>query len=651
MKGLIALPRWILKWLRSGIWPFWLMFRQLFRAAIQDSGITVTVFAAVYSIAIPYLLSKMEKGLALTPSLAIVLLVLALVVSVPLVLVSGWLALKAADPETYSRVLIGGRPAKEVLFTISKRADRACSRTLRLSIWAEELLRRLEEQYRPTDSKYRPKSLPSEWWRRWIDLPIRWASLQAFRIWNFLRRARKPKPDLEHTLLDIPLREEIECLIWWLRRFPHAQHTRLLRIEAMKLHAANELGIPPRRLCDHLFQYSPVMHRDRLQKYVQNWGQILDFNRAGQEDEWLWKITVQNLSFLNNTRRRRRYQRDLLENRDLHPFIVQFASRHSTSGSLQTYADALKFVAMLGERRLARAKGGAWKGEMRAIRSRFAFLHRKQRAHPGYDLHKLLLNSLACMDSESQSELSGVYRVLKGLELIRSASESRSRALPVLSLERLNSFRHLSFRLASLVDSSRKKISQNFRDIYGDWLKSERETRYIVSHGYSRTVSAVLRTCLPSAGTVSEDKLPRLFFLLPDEDSFDTRVMEYEFKEERGLRRFRNFAAGSGEHLLGLLRKHDKVLVLLGAECFDSDRRMVHPRGIHSILDTLMNKLEKDVCRVVVVAESYKCHAGSLIADIDFYGQHFDRIDLYPPHLIHCIITDKEILQGIMPWV
>lgn len=654
MNKLIALPyrgfsrgikrvRMGVKWLRNQLWPFGLLLRQLARAAGQASGITITVLVAAYSIGIPYLISAIARGLDVTPGLVVFLALGTIILSVPLSLVSGWFALKTADPETYSRILLGGRPEKEVLFTISRRIDRTCGRTLRLSTWAEKLLSHLEEEYRPADEKERREPIRSGWWRRWTDDLIAGLSVSFFKVRKFFRRSKGPALSNEQDWLAAH-RDEIEVLVWWLRRVPHKMHTRLLRIETMKVRASAELDIPARRICDHVFQYSPAIHRDRLRKYVHNWGQILDA-RVGTDEEKrrLWDIVVQNLIFLNNTRRRRRYQSEILENRDLHTFIVQFASKHSTSGSLQTYAEALRYVGLLGKRRLSRSSGGA-EEEIQAISTRLRFLYRKQRAHPGFDLHALLMRALRCMEPK----LHDMSEVLDLLEELRNTSpEGDSKAPLRISESRLEAFRDLSYRFAALVDSSRKKISEDFKEICQDWLCGHKDFRYIVSHGFSGTVLSVLRNSLPEPGKLPDDQLPRLFFLLPDEkDSFDTRIMEYELKEMRTFRPFRNFAAGNEKHLLALLKDADQVLVLLGAECFDKERRMVHPRGFRPLLSTILEEMKGRVCRVLVVAESYKRNDDLLTADTRFYGQHFDRIDLYPPGLIHCVLTDKEILRS-----
>lgn len=654
MRWIIARLRALFPDIRSSLWPFYLLLVQCHRAGGQASGITITVLAAAYSIALPFLFPALTQGL--TAPRFIEILILLLVGSYLLIVASGGIALRTADPETYARILLAGRPAKEVLFTISKRIDRNCRRTLRRYRWAEEILWELEEKTRCTQQSCRLSKLPPEkWWRRRFARFVRWMSLCIFRVRNAFRAksltATSFVTEVEgegSELISEELRDEIDCLLWWLRQLPRKQYTGLLRTEVMKYRASQELDIPPRRLCDHLFQYSPAMHRDRLAKYVQNWEEILDFRPIGPgvDEQRLRDKVIQNISFINNVLLRRRYQKQILENRDLHPYIVQFASMHSTSGSLHTYAESLRFVAMSGLRNLVETRVRARKREKDRIRDRFAFLCRKQQAHPGFDLHALLLRAIGRMDPKFSGLLSSARSVLDELEISRLPSGGGSEDIPTISEERLESFRYLSFSLACLVADSRAEIFEKFWNVYKAWF-DQINVRYIITHGYSRTVLSVLRRCLPSREEAEEEpieELPRLFFLLPDsKDSFDTRVMEYELKEDPYLDRFRYLAAGSEKHLLGIFESNGPVLVLLGAECFDQDKRVVHPRGIEPVLRALLKDFKDRTipCLVAVVAESYKCHEDSLTKDTKFYGQHFDRIDLYPPDLIHLILTGE----------
>jgi hypothetical protein len=581
------------------------LLRQPVRAAIQVPGITITLLAGVFPFVVPFLIGH-----------PVAVLVLGFV---PLMLLSGFIALWAANPETYAQILVAGRPAKEVLYVISWHFLRTCKRT-------RSQIRRMDRLVQKMESRLKNSETLDSW-----------------------------DPETE------PIKRVRERL----RKFIQKEHRWLLRLEAMKLTASRELDIPQRRLCDHVFQYSPQIHRDRLQNYLRTWDEILNFppiqakdiivNKNGvKASNRLNDLLNQHRLFAANTERRIRYGLQLLSNRDLHSFIVQLASMHSTSGSLTTYAEALKFLIVTGRIR---------KQSEEAIIDRLYFLHRKQRAHPGFDLHTLLLEAIKPGEG-AQDIAPAVRKVLTALAAPPSAGSEEIRKV-LSSKNGLQSFDHLPRYLARLTAKSRHRINHNFANVYYAWFKGvPRNCRYIIAHGYSKTVLSALKATIAAEISAADrhakrqkHKLehnkeeaafaaPRMFFILPKEKkSLDTRIMEYELKEHFDRDPAYDIAAGSGRHLFNLLKDRDSVLILLGAECFDAKGRVVHPRGIGPGLDDLTKQLKaKRVhCLTVVVAESYKRHTASLAEDTIFYRQHFDRIELYPSELIHLIITNAAV--------
>ena len=103
-------------------------------------------------------------------------------------------------------------------------------------------------------------------------------------------------------------------------------------------------------------------------------------------------------------------------------------------------------------------------------------------------------------------------------------------------------------------------------------------------------------------------------------------------------------ADGDEAVLVGLLDNDSDMLIIIGAECYDDSRRVIHPRGARDRIDKL-KKLErwkvKRKPEVWVLAESYKQHDGNLIDAIRFFRYHLDRLDVYPGELIDEIITEK----------
>jgi hypothetical protein len=439
----------------------------------------------------------------------------------------------------------------------------------------------------------------------------------------------------------------------------------------MKKIASTELAIPERRLCDHIFQYSPAIHRDRLYKYLERWEKLEQILlREHYDDKSAQELINRNYWFIDNTNVRLKYQTQISIYRDLHRYVVQLASIHSTSGALQTYAESLSFVVRAQLKVLKSRWQFRRKWASSDVEKRLQFLHRKQRAHPGFDVHTLLRSLLSplCLErcEASPANKQQIVEEMKSVEVILEELDTREYFSNAIADLKLNSFVSLPEDIAAFIDQCRSeiwnKLAEPIDSIFKDVGVSN--TRYVVSHGYSRTVLSVLKKLLAKDSRFKP--LPKVFFIIPTgDDSLDTRIMEYELKEpstyrhgdgdntaferqrrERQNLRLYNFAAGTERHLLGLLKEGDSVLILLGAECFDTERHVVHARGILQGLENFMEdpKFKRVRSMVVVVAESYK-EQEMLRANINFYGQHFDRIDLYDANTIHTIVTDKGIIN------
>jgi hypothetical protein len=596
--------------LSDWLWPGHLLLRQWFRAGFQTAGITVTVLAAAFSIVLPLLFPNPAHFLEPIVHRGWLAFSLAVAGFAGLLLLSGFLSLWTADPETYARLRLSGRPAKEVLYTTSREIRRICKRTSRKTLTA-----------RPTMIGIRAD------------------------------RGGPGFPEPQRKRVDKQRRKAQKLL--------RTQRKRLARTEAMKILVSREWDIPQRRLCDHVFQFSPIIFRDRLQKYLANWEEIFalrETNNPGDINRIRTLIHL-NRSFLNNVKRRVKYQDRVLENRDLHPYIVDFASTHSSSGSLHTYANALKFVAETGMHEIKQHSEGQMELPEKArkeITHRLLFLQRKQRAHPGFDLHTLLCRAVECIREESDSlpGAEAVEALLRALFEFRD-EEPRESLIAQVNVVTLTGLSQLPVALASFVSNSRAKIYEQFLEVFDRWFQGGQKAPYIVSHGYSKTVLSVILKLLDreKAKAREDRRIPRLFFALPEiHDTFDARVMEYEIKEDRERRPLCDLAAGSDRHLLGLLAPNDAVLIVIGAESFNRDRTVVHPRGIGSGLDILLKQLSENRIRsmVIVVAEGYKLQKDPLNENSTFYRQHFDRIDLYPPGCIHLIVSDQGTWPN--PW-
>ncbi len=440
----------------------------------------------------------------------------------------------------------------------------------------------------------------------------------------------------------------------------------LQRILEMKQMAAELLGISERRLCDHVFRFSPLVFSDRARKYVENWEEIVVMSRSvgtRNDPDRLFVARIrarlaENEQVHEQLSWRMEYMKEVMAYRDLHSFIYRCASERSASTALRSYALAVSQVARFG----GFVNDPSWSHPaLVRVSQRLRFLVQAQRAHPGFDLHrtcqrllKLAINRKTANAQGSRETEERQAEVLKRLEQGRvhrgkAPFEQQTVQDDAIALARL-------FEVVSLeIDRSRAEIATNFGKLYERWRSRQPQMEtLIITHGYSKTVRGVLERTIFANQDLA--RRTRVFVMHSDagrggprkgtRDALDTRVMEYELRYG-GARKSGAERLSSGDEVVlrSLLPNATRVLVLLGAECFDQSRRVVHPQGVAERLLALRGGLEgRFEYWFAVVAEGYKMQK-NLIDDRAFYQDHLDWVSVYPEKLIDTVISDDSIVD------
>jgi hypothetical protein len=198
---------------------------------------------------------------------------------------------------------------------------------------------------------------------------------------------------------------------------------------------------------------------------------------------------------------------------------------------------------------------------------------------------------------------------------------------------------------------SRVELGKKFCEDVRQWLEPEADVSNIVilTHGYSKTVrEALIALFLATAGKKSRPKAIVIDTPSKDEDdplNDDARKLVYEINADVRLEDVEHEVANGNERsVMELLGTKDKLLIVLGAECFDQRTcRAIHPRGVRQELgDLKKNAIKKKVAvRVYVVAEEYKEQS---LDDLSVLKYHLDRLDVYDPELIDVICTDERVI-------
>jgi hypothetical protein len=528
-------------------------------------------------------------------------------------LVLGYWALRVMPPHDYAQVSIGGRPASMTLQLISLDIRRACK--------------------------------------------------------DFLRHMKRFPPKEVSDLFDAVLNPDLE--VKYRRALNQLEKScardlgSLLKISALLELASQQLDIPLLRLRNLFFEYDPVIHRTRVQKFIQNLELAITGNDLNESHRsWL---KIETLQIIARPREIIKIQEDIFKYTNLHSFLLRMAAVRSTAEATKEYARAVSFIA----RSISQdALPFGPDDRLRLIQciSALKFLARKQRTHSGFDLNQSCLAvtrerqaMLARKDlqgaSSEQADLISLNERIPVLDHLGKTIDREDVGLFAMKPEdekttwndcengrkNIVSLRDLWKDTVRQIDEDRDQLVASFHLMYQGWCKVANASHTVlVTHGFSTTVREILKR-LPIDISKPRDQqdLPDIFVVQSGEgNELDSRLMLSALLEiQKDKRPFRRIAAGDKEALSGFRNTDTKIMVVLGAECFDKKGRVVHPWGLKDV-DILKRLRASGEACVVVVAEGYKFHE-DLLSISQFYRYHLDRIQLYEPNLIDVIVTTQ----------
>ncbi len=423
------------------------------------------------------------------------------------------------------------------------------------------------------------------------------------------------------------------------------------RVQALKRALATRLGLPRRRVCDHLLQFSPALFTSRMRKYAENWQTLAHAasRRYANLDRPLRRriegLLRQNERIHAKLETRIAAQDALLDdaNTPLLAPICRIAAMHSSSGSILRYAWLVAAVAGAA-RNVTRDDAPGRRATFDRAIAMLRFLRRKHRAYPGIELHDSLLRicdrAIAALDRDDDDVRRRKWEVARAT-LDGSGEHDPQEAVGCLS--------ELGLMVEGYVAKCRGEIVARVVDLMRAG-HDERPFGLVVTTGYSKTVRQAIRESIGVARDTGggEGRDARVFVLTSDdpreEEEIDTRQMVFELAEPHAGRPV-PLAVGTGpSHVLAsLLRTGEHVLFLIGAECWSDTPglRVVHPRIGHGSLDAVVSEVRARAsgCRVVAVAENYK-HREDLLADATVFRHHLDRLVV---HEVDAIVTEDEV--------
>ncbi|MGH1363286.1 MAG: hypothetical protein ACRBF0_07000 [Calditrichia bacterium] len=430
-----------------------------------------------------------------------------------------------------------------------------------------------------------------------------------------------------------------------LDKLSRKSHSSIQRLKIMKCFAADECGIPIRRFCDHIIQFSPDMYKNRMEKYIENW-RILLHGIRGDYGEEIFEESIVKLLRKNNRdhekiRSRTSFQLQVLKYSDLNNYILDFIPNASASSSLINYVRAISFVANQAmTERVEQEKYNVFA----IVSEQLRYLFHKQKAYIGFDLHVAALR--LCATETDNTKLRTTRTLLERIQdnsIPNIFDINKERATNELTL-----LSELYGSTNVVININRKRIVEKFSQEYSSWLSSiekqeDKNDKVLVTHGYSKTVLEMLKTVVfKDAESINKRIPPKLFVMKSDDqESFEARLMMFELKEDYSLPDLKD-AFPDNKNVL----TNTKIMVVIGAEGFDNDRWVFHPPRDASRLRSLKNFAQENGSEVfvVVVGESYKNYP-SLTQLPEFYQDKLENTYLSKPDLIDLIITDKAVIR------
>jgi hypothetical protein len=605
----------------SIVWRFRTRFKQLSRAVLTGAIGIDTLLLSLLSVAFA-VYSLLPPRAGWPPRLSAFapwLVALGVVAVVGILWFLAWRALHQLPPDEFSRVSIGGLSASQILQLIS------------YEIW--KVARRFHSS--PDLARL----------RKVVDGVVDFEAADDASLTPLVETIADRQADLERHLER-------------LKRLAVQQQGAAQRITAMKHFAAEEFGTPPRRLCDHLFQFSPMMYLSRTAKLVGNWEEILaNFHQLGSPgplSRRLRALLEENRRIDAQIGRRIDYQLQILRFFDLLPYVHALASEHSTSGSLRNYARAISHVVRSAQKRYGETAITKGSRAYEEIGTKLQFLYFKQRVHPGFDLHHTCIRACELgRDKAPRRDKPLRDRIDSHLTVLEHLHRSRGRSAfpPTVgsgnALQVVNGLAKLAGDIDATIEECRKEIYGRFTAYYLAWARRHRsaDRPFVLTHGYSKTVRDALKNLL--GGIPGDAQRPRIFVMTSPEseagrDGFDTRLMTYELRQSREIVSQDDVAFGDEKLFLSLLEPRAQILVVLGAECFDEALRVIHPRGMSLTPEDLTSRAGTHTLTTVVLAEEYKFRR-NLLDVPTFYQHHLDRISLYDRGVVDAIISDREV--------
>ncbi len=538
------------------------------------------------------------------------------------------LSLRLLDARAYAEVSIGNQHPEVILLTIARHIRAVCDQFLHCDV--PQALWELADQTRQDREDRAAGGVV----RSVLDDEVP-ANELKIRLSRHAGAVRSAASALDAVLDSQML--QLECL------------------QSMVELGAEELDLSVRSLSDYVFQFRPDMYERRARKFARNWIELLEFASlkgviTPQARSRMIGLLIQNRRIRKKMERGREYQVQLEDHSLTLRDVLAYSTTNSTTAAVRHYAEVVsKETARCFKKLADPGIEGATD-----LRRALTFQFYKQRAHAGYQVHALCENMFDRSLSGNLrrfGEKESAEKMLRALKLIGKVSAEQrypdGRELSEV-LDELRPLQYLRKEVMNILDIGRWQVVKRFEELVRHWFvqSKNRLSGVIVVHGYSKTIRDALRIGVrPILASQQSPELRIVVLQGSANDESGAHDMVYELKQDLP-NNSKPILVHNHEFIEGLLDSTTRVLVVVGAECFDEERRVLHPRAGQGALKWLARASQTKAFPylVVAVAEGYKFRP-DLSLDASAFRDHLDQVQLLPAGAVDLVLGDDLVVD------
>lgn len=448
----------------------------------------------------------------------------------------------------------------------------------------------------------------------------------------------------------------------------------LQRISILISSLSMRLKVSEVELCEHLFQFSPTMYKAWSKKFTDNLSVAIDLksffpNKESQNYaadsikthalDRIRSLLFECNRFVDRNIAFKRFQCQNLAFRDMHSNVIGFMTNKSSCEAVKIYIKALRDIFNSLEDQLDKKSDNFNKD---CFIEKFKYIFFKRKAHAGLDLHfsaERLLNDMIQQDVIKNDQIKSCFNIRFLEDNLKSNDMQKAEELYLKITSEVSNLIQFYTYTVPYIEKCRQNVRSKFLEKLNEFIPNKKgETIYLITFGYSKIVRDVIKYAIPKYAAKEIKKLRIIIFLSESESTIDARLIKYNLTEEKNSG-YQDALVSNPEFLLPLLTKDSRLIILIGAEAFDEQKRIIRTNEYKSCFKKFLFEAMKIVegvninsqyfqkealneakkIKVWVCAESFKQNKD--LSEIqEFFDDQYEKVEMYEADYISEIIHD-----------